>query len=101
MPDRKPRTANLGLATFEVVERALRHLSLTRAARELGVSQPTVSFHVDRFEAHFGYPVPRRVGNMLQRAEARALRQIAAPPQSLTCARARANGFQAGLPSAP
>src|SRR5438552_13757815 len=51
-----------GLRAFEAVAR---HLSATRAAEELAVTQPAVSQQVRRLEAQLGVRLVRRQGRQL------------------------------------
>jgi len=51
------------LVAFDAVAR---HLSFTRAARELGLTQSAVSHRVARLERHFGMPLLRRLNPGLE-----------------------------------
>ncbi len=55
-------------ATFrqvEVFETVARHLSYSRAAEELRMSQPGVSMHVKQLEAHAGLPLFEQLGRKI------------------------------------
>lgn len=61
--DRKPR---LSLDLLRGFRAAARHLSFTRAAQELFVSQPAISREVRTLEEQLGQPLFRRVNRALQ-----------------------------------
>jgi len=80
------------LAPLRSFEAAARHLSFTRAAEELHVTQGAVSQQVKQLEAYLGFPLfhrrPRRLeltseGRALNEAVGSALRQIADRTESL------------------
>jgi LysR family transcriptional regulator, glycine cleavage system transcriptional activator len=53
------------LSALAAFESAARHCNFTRAARELGTSQPAISRHVDNLETRLGCPLFERRGNRL------------------------------------
>jgi LysR family glycine cleavage system transcriptional activator len=53
------------LAALKVFEAAARHLSFTRAAEELSVTQAAVSHQIKALEARIGFPLFRRLGRRL------------------------------------
>src|SRR5574341_970196 len=55
-------------ATFrqvKVFETVARHLSYSRAAHELHMSQPAVSIHIRQLEAHAGLPLFEQIGRRI------------------------------------
>lgn len=58
-------TDHLTFNTLRVVRDVLNRRSLTRAADELGISQPAVSFHLNKFEKYTSRRIVRRSGNEL------------------------------------
>lgn len=50
---------------LDVLARLIEHSSLSRAARELGVSQPTLTMRVKTLEDELGVPLVSRAGNKL------------------------------------
>lgn len=57
------------LNALRAFEAAARHLSFTRAAEELHVTQGAVSRHIKLLEAHFGVPLFRRLHRGLELTE--------------------------------
>lgn len=70
------------LASLRAFEAVARHLSATRAAEELGVTQPAVTQQVRRLELRLGVRLMRRDG-----------RRLALTPEGLAYAAALARGF--------
>ncbi|HEU0200292.1 MAG TPA: LysR family transcriptional regulator, partial [Burkholderiaceae bacterium] len=64
------RAPRLSLDLLRGFRAAARHLSFTRAARELFVTQPAISREVKTLEAQLGTPLFRRVNRTLQLTEA-------------------------------
>ena len=64
---RRPR---LSLDLLRGFRAAARHLSFTRAARELNVTQPAVSREIKALEAQLGLPLFRRANRALQLTQA-------------------------------
>ncbi|WP_424813144.1 LysR substrate-binding domain-containing protein [Roseococcus sp. YIM B11640] len=60
------------LNPMRAFESAARHLSFTRAAEELGVTQGAISRAVAALEEHFGFPLFERTGSGLIAAEGAA-----------------------------
>ena len=67
MTRRRPR---LSLDLLRGFRAAARHLSFTRAARELNVTQPAVSREIKALETQLGQPLFRRVNRALQLTQA-------------------------------
>ena len=63
-------TARVDLRLIEVFCRVYRHRSFTRAARDLGLTQPTVSVHVKELEESLGIPLFERLGLEIRPTEA-------------------------------
>jgi DNA-binding transcriptional LysR family regulator len=61
-----PRVPRLSLDLLRGFRLAARHLSFTRAARELSVSQPAISHEIRTLEEQLGTPLFRRVNRTLQ-----------------------------------
>lgn len=76
--DRDRMLANLDLNLLVTLDVLLRERNLTRAAGQLGVSQPAVSAALARLRRHFGDPLLDRVGNRYE------LTPLAAQLASLT-----------------
>jgi len=70
--------ANLDLNLLVTLDALLRERNLTRAAAQVGVSQPAVSAALARLRRHFGDPLLNRVGNRYE------LTPLAAQLASLT-----------------
>src|SRR5512145_3004004 len=64
---RRPR---LSLDLLRGFHAAARHLSFTRAARELSVTQPAISREIKVLEEQLGQPLFRRVNRTLQLTQA-------------------------------
>jgi DNA-binding transcriptional LysR family regulator len=73
------------LAPLEAFEAVARHLSITRAADELALTQSAVSRQIQALEAHYGVPLFQRLhralrltpdGERLQRVVVEALQQL-------------------------
>ncbi|WP_425953671.1 LysR family transcriptional regulator [Xylanimonas sp. McL0601] len=62
--------ADLDLTRLRVLAAVARTGSLTAAARELGVAQPSVSHHLARLDVEAGLPLLERVGRGVQLTEA-------------------------------
>jgi molybdate transport repressor ModE-like protein len=62
--------ADLDLARLRVLAAVARTGSLTAAARELGIAQPSVSHHLAKLETEAGLPLLERVGRGVQLTEA-------------------------------
>jgi DNA-binding transcriptional LysR family regulator len=60
----------MDLRQFEVFCRVYKERSFSRAARELGLTQPTVSAHIKELEESLGTPVFNRLGREIQPTEA-------------------------------
>ncbi|WP_395681265.1 LysR substrate-binding domain-containing protein [Inquilinus sp.] len=58
-------TDSLPLPALHAFEAAARHVSFTRAAEELGLTQAAVSYHVKRLEERLGAPLFARHGRSL------------------------------------
>jgi LysR family transcriptional regulator, glycine cleavage system transcriptional activator len=67
MTRRRPR---LSLDLLRGFRSAARHLSFTRAARELNVTQPAISREIKTLEEQLGQPLFRRVSRALQLTQA-------------------------------
>ncbi len=65
--------ADLDLARLRVLAAVARTGSLTAAARELGIAQPSVSHHLSRLEAEAGLPLLERAGRGVRLTEAGGL----------------------------
>jgi DNA-binding transcriptional LysR family regulator len=65
-----PRRARLSLDLLRGFRAAARHLSFTRAAQELFVTQPAISREIKTLESQLGQPLFRRVNRALQLTEA-------------------------------
>jgi LysR family glycine cleavage system transcriptional activator len=63
-------TDSLPLPALHAFEAAARHVSFTRAAEELGLTQAAVSYHVKRLEERLGAPLFARRGRSLALTEA-------------------------------
>jgi DNA-binding transcriptional LysR family regulator len=64
------RHPRLSLDLLRGFRAAARHLSFTRAARELNITQPAVSREIKALEAQLGQPLFRRVNRALQLTQA-------------------------------
>ena len=64
------RQQRLSLDLLRGFRAAAKHLSFTRAARELFVTQPAISREVKTHEEQLGQPLFRRVNRSLQLTEA-------------------------------
>ena len=74
----------MDLRLFEVFCRVYRERSFSRAARELSLTQPTVSAHIKELEGVLGTPLFNRLGREIQPTEAgRFLYEHAKPLLSL------------------
>ncbi|HMM86341.1 MAG: transcriptional regulator GcvA [Gammaproteobacteria bacterium] len=80
------------LAPLEAFEAAARHLSFTRAADELALTQSAISRQIQALEAHYGVPLFQRLhralrltpdGELLQRVVVDVLQQLHATGQAL------------------
>lgn len=80
------------LAPLQAFEAAARHLSFTRAADELALTQSAVSRQIQALEEHYGVPLFQRLhralrlteeGEWLQRAVVEALQQLHVAGQQL------------------
>ena len=60
----------ISLITYRVIRRLLEVRRLVDVAAELGLTQPAVSFHLRRFESHYGYKILKRSGNEMIVTEA-------------------------------
>ena len=58
--------ANLDLNLLVTLDAVVQHQSVTRAAEQLGVTQPAVSAALARLRRHFGDEILHRVGNRYQ-----------------------------------
>lgn len=67
--ERQIRPTAGSLNSLLVFEVAVRHSSLSRAARELGLSQPAVSRHIATLEERLGQPLFRRNNNQITPTE--------------------------------
>lgn len=65
--------ADLDLARLRVLAAVARTGSLTAAARDLGIAQPSVSHHLSRLEAEAGLPLLERAGRGVRLTEAGSL----------------------------
>ncbi|WP_343718465.1 LysR substrate-binding domain-containing protein, partial [Inquilinus sp.] len=63
-------TDSLPLPALHAFEAAARHVSFTRAAEELGLTQAAVSYHIKRLEERLGAPLFARRGRSLALTEA-------------------------------
>src|ERR1700760_4285638 len=72
------------LASVRVFEAAARHLSFTKAAAELGMTQAAVSYQIKQLEDRVGTPLFRRLTRKLELTETG---QRLAPPVSDALAR--------------
>lgn len=63
-------TDSLPLPALHAFEAAARHVSFTRAAEELGLTQAAVSYHIKRLEERLGAPLFDRRGRSLALTEA-------------------------------
>jgi LysR family glycine cleavage system transcriptional activator len=63
-------TYSLPLPALHAFEAAARHVSFTRAAAELGLTQAAVSYHIKRLEERLGAPLFARRGRTLALTEA-------------------------------
>lgn len=61
---------NITLRQIRVFEAVARHLSYTRAAEELHLSQPAVSMQIKQMETHLGLPLFEQVGKKVFLTEA-------------------------------
>ncbi len=61
---------NVTLRQLKVFEAVARHLSFTRAAEELFLTQPAVSMQVKQLERHVGLPMFEQVGKKVSLTEA-------------------------------
>jgi len=61
---------NVTLRQLKVFEAVARHLSFTRAAEELFLTQPAVSMQVKQLESHAGLPMFEQVGKKVSLTEA-------------------------------
>jgi len=61
---------NVTLRQLKVFEAVARHLSFTRAAEELFLTQPAVSMQVKQLESHVGLPMFEQVGKKVSLTEA-------------------------------
>jgi DNA-binding transcriptional LysR family regulator len=61
---------NVTLRQLKVFEAVARHLSFTRAAEELYLTQPAVSMQVKQLEQHVGLPLFEQVGKKVSLTEA-------------------------------
>ncbi|MGB5726579.1 MAG: LysR family transcriptional regulator, partial [Thiogranum sp.] len=61
---------NVTLRQLRVFEAVARHLSYTRAAEELHLSQPAVSMQIRQLEDNLGLPLFERVGKKVYITEA-------------------------------
>ena len=92
-PEAMPRAYHLPpLAPLEAFEAAARHLSFTRAADELALTQSAVSRQIQALEDHYGVPLFQRLhralrltpdGELLQRVVGDVLHQLHAAGQPL------------------
>lgn len=64
------RSPRLSLGLLRGFRAAARHLSFTRAARELDVTQPAISREIKALEAQLGQPLFHRVARTLTLAQA-------------------------------
>ena len=60
----------LDIARLRVIEAVARHGSVTKAAKELHYSQPSVSHHLARLEAETGAQLLQRVGRGIRLTQA-------------------------------
>lgn len=94
-----PAAALPPLAAVRVFEAAARHLSFTRAAAELGMTQAAVSYQIKLLEARLGTPLflrlPRRVE--LTEAGARLAPAVSAALDALRAAFAEAQDDAGGV----
>ncbi|KGM32239.1 LysR family transcriptional regulator, partial [Inquilinus limosus] len=58
-------TDSLPLPSLHAFEAAARHVSFTRAAEELGLTQAAISYHIKRLEERLGAPLFARRGRSL------------------------------------
>jgi DNA-binding transcriptional LysR family regulator len=63
-------SVNATLRQFKVFEMVARHLSFTRAAEELFLTQPAVSMQIKQFEDHLGLVLFERLGRKIYLTEA-------------------------------
>lgn len=77
------RVPRLSLDLLRGSHAAARHLSFTRAARELCVTQPAVSREVRTLEEQLGQPLCRRVDRALEPTKARQELFVAADEAGL------------------
>jgi DNA-binding transcriptional LysR family regulator len=63
-------SVNATLRQFKVFEMVARHLSFTRAAEELFLTQPAVSMQIKQFEDHLGLMLFERLGRKIYLTEA-------------------------------
>src|SRR5438874_13791997 len=63
---------NATLRQLKVFECVARHLSFTRAAQELHLTQPAVSAQVKELEAHAGQPLFEKLGRKIYLTQAGA-----------------------------
>src|SRR5437868_14478245 len=63
---------NATLRQLKVFECVARHLSFTRAAQELHLSQPAVSTQVKELEAHAAHPLFEQIGRRIYLTQAGA-----------------------------
>jgi len=82
----------LTLRQFRVFEAVARHLSFSRAAEELHLSQPAVSMQVKGIEAILGMPLTEQLGKKIFLTEAG--REVLHASQAIT---ARLDDLQANL----
>ncbi len=61
---------NVTLRQFKVFEAVARHLSFTRAAMELFLTQPAVSMQIKQLENHLGMPLIEQLGKRIFLTEA-------------------------------
>lgn len=66
------RVKHLTLRQLRVFESASRHLSFTRAAEEMHLTQPAVSMQVRQLEEHVGLPLFEQIGRKLLLTDAGA-----------------------------
>lgn len=61
---------NISLRQLRVLEAVARHLSFTRAAEEMHLSQPAVSMQIRQLEEEFGLPLFEKLGKQISLTEA-------------------------------
>src|SRR2546427_692313 len=66
----EPRMKNATLRQLKIFESVARHLSFTRAAEELHLTQPAVSTQVKELEGHAGLPLFEQLGRKIYLTQA-------------------------------